>query len=92
MIPKDTLFSNIKLVKKRSAFTLELFRTIKDFSFANDIFLFRKLQISSLFRKLRFVSPITVSPPYESARKNKRLDDDIKAAEAWLYADAKREL
>ena len=56
MIPKDTLFSNIKLIKKRSAFTLELFRTIKDFSFANDIFLFRKLQISSLFRKLQISS------------------------------------
>ena len=55
MIPKNTLFSNIKLIKNRSAFTLELFRTIKDFSFANDIFLFRKLQISSLFRNLQIL-------------------------------------
>ena len=55
MIPKSTFFSNIKLIEKRSAFTLELFRTIKDFSFANDIFLFRKLQISSLFRNLQIL-------------------------------------
>lgn len=56
MIPKNTLFSNIKLIKKRSAFILDLFRTIKDFSFANDIFLFRKLQISSLFRNLQILT------------------------------------
>ena len=40
----------------------------------------------------RFVSQITVSSPYESTRNKQQLDDDIKAAEAWLYADAKREL
>ena len=59
------------------------------FCFAN----YRFRVYFAIYRFLfRFVSPITVSPPYESARKNKRLDDDIKAAEAWLYADAKREL
>ena len=40
----------------------------------------------------RFVSQTTVSSPYESTRNKQQLDDDIKAAEAPLHADAEREL